>query len=104
MFLTSYDFVVIGGGSGGATVAGRLTALNFSVLLLEAGLEEPDINQVPAFYTMLAGTDIDWQYTTEPEKTACLNRESRKCLWRSGKVKSEQSFNYKNVTRRQFFS
>ncbi|KAH0954706.1 hypothetical protein HN011_007305 [Eciton burchellii] len=82
-----YDFVVIGGGSAGATVAARLSEVpRFSVLLLEAGLDEPTGTQIPSFFFNFIGSDIDWQYTTESEDEACLNKEHRKCYWPRGKV------------------
>ncbi|XP_011296918.1 glucose dehydrogenase [FAD, quinone] [Fopius arisanus] len=84
---SSYDFVVIGGGSGGATVAARLSEEpSFSVLLLEAGMDEPTGTQIPSFFFNFLGTDLDWQYNTEPEDEACLNKEDRRCYWPRGKV------------------
>lgn len=47
-FLTEYDFIVIGSGSGGSVVANRLTEIDgFTLLLLEAGDEENFISDVP---------------------------------------------------------
>lgn len=87
VFIFRYDFVVIGGGSAGATVASRLSEEpRFSVLLLEAGLDEPTGTQIPSFFFNFIGTDIDWQYNTESEDTACLNKDDRKCYWPRGKV------------------
>ncbi|KYN01695.1 Glucose dehydrogenase [acceptor] [Cyphomyrmex costatus] len=84
---TRYDFVVIGGGSAGATVAARLSEESrFSVLLLEAGLDEPTGTQIPSFFFNFIGSEIDWQYTTESEDEACLNKEHKKCYWPRGKV------------------
>jgi glucose dehydrogenase (acceptor) len=85
-FVLRYDFVVIGGGSGGATVASRLSEESqFSVLLLEAGLDEPTGTQIPSFFFNFLGSDIDWKYHTESEDEACLNSD-RKCYWPRGKV------------------
>ena len=55
----AYDFVVVGSGAGGGTVAARLVESGFRVLLLEAGLDplaaasgnaRPEDYQVPAFH------------------------------------------------------
>ncbi|KAL7292804.1 glucose dehydrogenase [FAD, quinone] [Trichogramma pretiosum] len=82
-----YDFVVIGGGSAGATVASRLSEENrFSVLLLEAGLDEPTGTQIPSFFFNFLGSEIDWKYNTESENEACLNKDNRQCYWPRGKV------------------
>lgn len=32
------------------------------------------------------GSNIDWRYTTEPESSACLGSEGRRCTWPRGKV------------------
>ncbi|KAJ8921513.1 hypothetical protein NQ315_003131 [Exocentrus adspersus] len=83
-----YDFVVIGGGSGGATVAGRLSEnQEFKVLLLEAGGDEPPAMQVPIFHDLLTGFEaIDWHYKTEPEPQACLGNEEQRCPWPRAKM------------------
>ncbi|CAG7730979.1 unnamed protein product, partial [Allacma fusca] len=63
-----YDFIVVGGGSGGAVVASRLSeALGFSVLLLEAGGDETLTTQIPWFHTLLPGSDLDWKFETVPQ-------------------------------------
>ncbi|HVW06032.1 MAG TPA: NAD(P)-binding protein, partial [Vicinamibacterales bacterium] len=55
----AHDFVVVGSGAGGGTVAARLVESGFRVLLLEAGLDplaaasgnaRPEDYQVPAFH------------------------------------------------------
>jgi choline dehydrogenase-like flavoprotein len=50
----------------------RLTEVRqWSVLLLEAGGEEPKATYVPAFAEALHGTDIDWNYATQPGNVSC---------------------------------
>lgn len=56
------------------------------VLLLEAGIEEPKVAEVPAFAPLLQRSNIDWQYMTQPEKHACLAQPNGQCYWARGKV------------------
>ncbi|KAG5878725.1 hypothetical protein JTB14_032838 [Gonioctena quinquepunctata] len=84
----SYEFVVIGGGSGGATVAGRLAdARRGKVLVVESGIEEPTVMQIPSM-VMAFGTDkeVDWGYKTEPEPFACQGFPQNRCTWPRPKV------------------
>ena len=64
-----YDYIVIGAGSAGCAVAGRLGEAGKRVLLLEAG--GPDRNpwiHIPLGYSKLyANPSINWCYTSEPE-------------------------------------
>lgn len=81
-----YDYVVVGAGVAGSVVAARLSEdEGRSVLLLEAGPEEPLASMVPAFAFNARDTHLDWRYETEPEKRACKNRGGR-CLWPRGKM------------------
>lgn len=62
-----YDFVVIGGGSAGATLAARLSEdQSVSVLLVEAGAEATELNaKIPVACGQLQKADRDWAYFTE---------------------------------------
>lgn len=72
--LDAYDFVIVGGGPGGSTVADRLSEdPTVSVLLLEAGGEnDPTVDPalaIPLFCTTLTpNTAYDWNYTTIPQE------------------------------------
>ncbi|GFZ51753.1 hypothetical protein JCM24511_09521 [Saitozyma sp. JCM 24511] len=64
----AYDFIVLGGGPGGCTVAGRLAENpNVNILLIEAGVnntsEIPEIT-TPARAMSLRGSKYDWAYKT----------------------------------------
>jgi len=84
---TGYDFIVVGGGSGGAVVASRLSEVpEWKVLLLEVGGDEPPGSQVPSMFNYYHGSELDWKYKTEPEPAACLGNHERRCDWVSGKV------------------
>ncbi|MBW4981135.1 GMC family oxidoreductase N-terminal domain-containing protein [Mameliella sp. CS4] len=62
----SYDYIVVGSGSGGATVAGRLGETGASVLVLEAG----DTDQIeavlnPAMWPTNLRGERDWGHTAD---------------------------------------
>ncbi len=64
-----YDYIVIGAGSAGCAVAGRLGEAGYSVLLLEAGGKDrnPFIH-IPLGYSMLyANPSVNWCYESSPE-------------------------------------
>ncbi|XP_013184170.2 glucose dehydrogenase [FAD, quinone] [Amyelois transitella] len=82
-----YDFIVVGAGSAGSIVAGRLTENeNFKVLLIEAGGPEPIGARVPSFYRTFWDADpVDWKYRTVPSNY-CLDQQGKGCWWPRGKV------------------
>ncbi|KRB76982.1 hypothetical protein ASE01_09455 [Nocardioides sp. Root190] len=68
--MREFDHIVVGSGSGGAVLAGRLSEdPGVSVLVLEAGgRSRPNMNvQIPAAFAKLFHTKVDWGYESEPE-------------------------------------
>jgi choline dehydrogenase-like flavoprotein len=65
----TYDYVIVGAGSAGAAVAGRLSEdPGTTVLLLEAGGSGRHLNvQIPAAFSKQFRTKLDWEFDTEPE-------------------------------------
>ncbi|MEZ0350623.1 GMC family oxidoreductase [Mycobacterium sp. pR1184] len=66
---SSFDYVIVGAGSAGCVVANRLSEdPSVQVLLLEAGPEDTqDAIRVPAIFSSLFGTEVDWDYRLEPQ-------------------------------------
>jgi choline dehydrogenase len=77
MKMSTYDFVVVGAGAGGAAVANRLSENpNISVALLEAGGHQiPENVRNPSIWFTLLGSDVDWKYNTIPQ-AALNNRQT----------------------------
>lgn len=71
---SEYDYVIIGAGPAGCVLANRLSENERnSVLLLEAGnAENPLVTNTPMAASNLQSTSYNWNYTTEPQKDACL--------------------------------
>ncbi|XP_025192925.1 glucose dehydrogenase [FAD, quinone]-like isoform X2 [Melanaphis sacchari] len=80
------DFIVVGGGASGPVVAGRLSENpKWTVTLFESGSEQPAATDIPALLSSAIATKYDWQYSTTPQKNACL-AYGGVCGWPRGKV------------------
>ncbi|MGH2832439.1 MAG: GMC family oxidoreductase [Solirubrobacteraceae bacterium] len=64
-----YDYVIVGAGSAGCVLAGRLSEdPSVKVLLLEAGGRDRHPNiKIPAAFAKQFRTKLDWDFATEPE-------------------------------------
>ncbi len=64
----TFDYIVVGAGSGGCVVTQRLVAAGKSVLLLEAGpADNTPFIHIPATFIRVIGTKRTWMYKTEAE-------------------------------------
>ncbi|XP_049767160.1 glucose dehydrogenase [FAD, quinone] [Schistocerca cancellata] len=82
-----YDFVVVGAGSAGSVLGGRLSEVaGWSVLVLEAGTYESEITDVPLLSLYLHKSRYDWGYRSQPQPSACQAMEDKRCVWTRGKV------------------
>lgn len=84
----SFDYIVIGGGTAGLTVASRLaSARRFTVAVIEGGgfyeQDNGNLSTVPAYCVAFAGTAandtnplVDWNFITVPQ-AVCPIRSSR---------------------------
>jgi choline dehydrogenase len=79
-----FDYVVVGAGSAGCVVASRLSEdAAVRVLLLEAGgADRHPFIHVPAAFSRLFKTSVDWQLHTEPQG----HLRQRRLYWPRGKV------------------
>jgi choline dehydrogenase len=80
----TYDYILVGAGSAGCVLAARLTEdLQTRVLLLEAGgAGGAKEIRIPAAFSKLFKTTVDWNYATEPEP----HLHKRRLYWPRGKV------------------
>lgn len=70
MSADTHTHVVVGAGSAGCAVARRLVDAGENVLLLEAGAPDEEMREeiyTPALFPHLFGTEVDWEYYTEPQ-------------------------------------
>ena len=83
--LPEYDFIIVGSGPAGATIANRLTEVpQWNVLLLEAGLEGNIFDDIPLIneYTVLGNFSVN--FDVEKQETACWGLVDGICHWPSG--------------------
>lgn len=84
--LDEYDFIVVGAGAAGATVARRLAEVSeWNILLLEAGGEASLITTIPVVAHYLQFTNYNWNFHTEKELHACKGHINKTCPWPQGK-------------------
>lgn len=101
-FDEEYDFIVVGAGSAGATIASRLSEVSdVTVLLIEAGRNENYMMDIPLIVNYLQfSDDLNWKYQTESSTTYCLGMTEQKCNFPRGKVMGGSSvLNYMIATR-----
>ncbi len=79
----NWDVIVVGAGSGGCAAAARLGEQGHRVLLLEAGGRGRRLEvQIPAAFSKLFKSDLDWGYETLPQ----THLHNRRSYWPRGKV------------------
>ncbi|KAH7305267.1 glucose-methanol-choline oxidoreductase [Stachybotrys elegans] len=95
----SFDYIVVGGGTAGLTIARRLASnSSISVAVVEAGdlfeFSNGNFSQVPAYASYFTGSDpiiknpyLDWYMYTEPQEQL----GGRSILYDSGKILSGSS-------------
>ncbi|KAF5349530.1 hypothetical protein D9756_008823 [Leucocoprinus leucothites] len=67
---TTFDFVIVGGGTSGAVLANRLSAQkDYQILVIEAGPSHKGVQdiQVPFLWRSLIASEYDWNFTTTVE-------------------------------------
>ncbi|XP_014477968.1 PREDICTED: glucose dehydrogenase [FAD, quinone]-like [Dinoponera quadriceps] len=84
--MQQYDYIIVGAGSAGATLATHLTEGNHSILLLEAGGIPPLFLDIPFLASAIQKTAYDWQYVTVPQKHACKCLVNNQSIWPRGKI------------------
>ncbi|XP_050355526.1 ecdysone oxidase-like [Nymphalis io] len=83
----TFDFIVVGAGSGGATVAARLSEIiQWKVLLLEAGGDPPVASVIPSMFAVLAHTEYDWDYIAQLDEGIGQSHPEGKIFMTRGKM------------------
>jgi glucose dehydrogenase (acceptor) len=86
-FNDTYDYVIIGGGSGGSVMASRLSEnSSVSVLLIEAGSAETFVSDVPMACIVLQKTPMDWAFETTAQNNSCWGLDGQQMPIPRGKA------------------
>ncbi|KAL4711911.1 hypothetical protein ACJJTC_006080 [Scirpophaga incertulas] len=99
--LPEYDFIVVGAGTSGCVIANRLSEVpEWNVLLVEAGINENYLMDIPIVANYLQFTEANWKYKTKPSNRYCAGFDNKQCHWPRGKVVGGSSvLNYMIYTR-----
>lgn len=82
-----YDFIVVGAGSAGSAIAGRLSEIpEWRVLLIEAGPDPPVESAIPALWPVMLGSKYDWFYKFKSTEYACRGMRNHECTLPRGKM------------------
>ncbi|PRD25199.1 UNVERIFIED_CONTAM: Gld [Trichonephila clavipes] len=81
------EFLSVGAGTAGSVLATRLAEKDcVTVLLLEAGKSPPKVTDIPTAARSFIQSDIDWNYSTAPQKHTGVGLVNRSVAWPSGKT------------------
>ncbi|KAH8385023.1 hypothetical protein KR093_010499, partial [Drosophila rubida] len=85
--LASYDFIIVGAGAAGCTLAARLSENpSWRVALVEAGGVENVIHLTPVMAGFLQLTASNWNYKSVPQCLSCRGMYNNECALPRGKV------------------
>jgi choline dehydrogenase len=79
---SAFDYVIIGGGSAGSVLAGRLSAAGADVLVLEAGGTDRRLDVVVPAGVVSAYRSCNWKYAPEPDPS----RNGAVEAWAAGRI------------------
>ena len=99
-----FDFIIVGAGSAGSTVTGRLAEDGYKVLLVEAGGEPHYFMQIPscaaAFFAPCQDDHYCWPHFNAPQKHCCKGYPNRQPKATSGKgLGGGSQLNFMNYVR-----
>uniref|UniRef100_A0A8D9AH87 Glucose dehydrogenase [FAD, quinone] n=1 Tax=Cacopsylla melanoneura TaxID=428564 RepID=A0A8D9AH87_9HEMI len=99
--LKEYDFIIVGAGSAGCVIANRLSEISdWKILLIEAGMGENFIMDIPIVANFLQFSPANWNYKTIQMNGSCLGMSNNQCRIPRGKVMGGSSvLNYMIFTR-----